>query len=359
MIEYDFGPKSGDFRYYGLRGNLHVVQYLRAAGYNVMPLRTDGSKSPKIEWAKYQQRERVPQELIDKHFVHSAEPSGIGVICGSSSGYLEILDFDAPHLFLPWCRKVAAELGGGFVRRLVVVQTPTGGWHVYYRCMGLESNQKLAQDATGKAQIETRGQGGQAVMPGSPDWTHLTRRPYRLFQGRFHEVPMIGAENHRKVMFEAAMSFDQGPPKRERTRTTDWVRDEYGTEGFGQGTRPGDEFNERATWDEILEPKGWTFLKETGDVSYWQRPDKPGEGPSASVGFCRNEHGKPLMKIFSTNARPLEAGECYDKFAAFTHLYHGGDFEAAAKTLSERGFGRLGLNRDEETVNTFFMEYYQ
>ena len=174
---------------------------------------------------------------------------------------------------------------------------------------------------------------------------------------------MIGGENHRRVMIEAALSFDRSPPKPDRTdrgsTASRWVREEFGTDGFGEGTRPGDEFNQRATWDEILEPKGWTFLRETCGVSYWRRPDKVGQGPSASVGYCHNEDGKPLMKVFSSNARPLEEGEVYDKFAVYTHLHHGGDFEAAARMLAERGFGRTSLTVSETEVNDFFKDYYQ
>jgi hypothetical protein len=362
MPEYDFGPKSDDFRYFGYRGNLHVVEYLRAGGYNIMPLRVDGSKAPKIKWSEYQ-LERVPQELIDKFFVYSSEPSGIGVICGQTSGFLEILDFDYPNLFLPWCRLVAAELGGEFVRRLVVVQTPTGGWHVYYRCMRMEGNRKLALDASGKVRIETRGQGGQAVMPGSPNWTHPSGRPYRLFQGRFHEIPLIGAENHRKVMFEAAVSFDQSPPKPAK-RATDWLRKVYNLDASPSektSDRPGDDFNERADWaEDVLEPAGWTLVRETCGVGYWQRPDKVGKGPSASVAYCKTEAGKELMRVFSSNARPLEEGQTYDRFSAYAHLHHGGDFFAAAEKLASLGYGRYGdLAEHEQKVNDFIKRAYE
>ena len=364
MQIYDFGPKSDDFRFYGFRGNWHVVDYLRQSGYNVMPLRTDGSKAPKIEWSQYQ-LERVPEKLTHKHFVYSKEASGIGVICGSSSGFLEILDFDGPQLFMPWCKLVAAELGGEFVRKLVVVQTPKGGWHVYYRCMQIEGNRKLAYDADGKIQIETRGQGGQAVMPGSPGWTHPTGRPYRLFQGRFHEVPVIGGENHRRVMFEAAISFDKAPPKPARTKPTTkataWVNNVYNLEGDPRTDRPGDDFNERADWGEdVLEPADWTLLREACGVGYWQRPGKTGDGPSASVAYCKTEAGKELMRVFSSNAQPLEEGQTYDKFSAYALLQHGGDFHAAAEKLASLGYGRFGdLAEHEEMVNDFITREYQ
>jgi len=64
------------------------------------------------------------------------------------------------------------------------------------------------------------------------------------------------------------------------------------------------------------------------------------------------------MKVFSSNARPLEEGEVYDKFAVYTHLYHCGDFEAAARVLAGRGFGRVSLLTSEQEVNDFYKDYY-
>jgi len=44
------------------------------------------------------------------------------------------------------------------------------------------------------------------------------------------------------------------------------------------------------------------------------------------------------LYVFSTNAT-LEPHRAFDKFGAYTRLYHGGDISAATRALALRGFG--------------------
>jgi hypothetical protein len=60
------------------------------------------------------------------------------------------------------------QLAPGLVARLVIVQTPKGGRHLYYRCATIAGNQKLAVSADRTVLIETRGEGGYAIIPPSP-----------------------------------------------------------------------------------------------------------------------------------------------------------------------------------------------
>jgi hypothetical protein len=101
------------------------------------------------------------------------------------------------------------------------------------------------------------------------------------------------------------------------------------------GTRPGDDFNARASWPTILEPHGWRLVHYCGEATYWRRPGKS-DGISASV----NYDGRGILWVFSSNAPPLEAGRGYTKFSAFAFLEHHGDFVRAARQLSRWGFGR-------------------
>jgi len=100
------------------------------------------------------------------------------------------------------------------------------------------------------------------------------------------------------------------------------------------GDRPGDDFNVRATWAEILEPAGWPFLYQHDGVGYWCRPGKDG-GTSATTGY----EGTNLFHMFSSSTE-FEANANYTKFAAYTVLNYGGDFSAAAKALAAKGYGK-------------------
>ena len=51
----------------------------------------------------------------------------------------------------------------------------------------------------------------------------------------------------------------------------------------GSGETPND-YNDRATWDEILGPHGWTKARRLGQGWGWRRPDKTDPGISATTG---------------------------------------------------------------------------
>jgi hypothetical protein len=104
------------------------------------------------------------------------------------------------------------------------------------------------------------------------------------------------------------------------------------------GNRPGDDFNDRATWLEILLPHGWTHLGESNGLGYVRRTGKDDGGCSATFGL-RSESGKDLLYVFSSNAHPFEPNRSYTKFAAYALLNHGGDFAAAARALGQAGYG--------------------
>lgn len=112
------------------------------------------------------------------------------------------------------------------------------------------------------------------------------------------------------------------------------------------GGRPGDEFNKKAKWPDILSPHGWRVSHEKMGVTYWIRPGKT-DGHSATTGFCGE-----LLYVFSENALPFESNTAYTKFAAFTILNHGGDFGEAARALSAAGYGvKKTKDRDDVKAN--------
>ncbi|WP_194821277.1 hypothetical protein [Micromonospora sp. S-DT3-3-22] len=97
---------------------------------------------------------------------------------------------------------------------------------------------------------------------------------------------------------------------------------------------PGEDFNARATWPQILGPAGWREHYTQDDVTYWTRPGKP-TGISAST----NALGTDKLHVFTTGASPLEGGESYSKFGAYAALHFGGDHKSAARALGQQGYG--------------------
>jgi putative DNA primase/helicase len=245
------------------------------------------------------------------------------------SGQLEILDFDAPETFTPWGDMVDA-IAPGLLPRLPLVQTPSDGKHVYYRSAVIEGNQRLAQrpDAKGRPEvmIETRGEGGYAIIPPSPPTCHPRRKPYLLLRGDLATIPSITSEE-RAILLNAARSFNQ------------WVKPARVISGAASpgathtyGDRPGDILNANARWADILEPHGWIHVGQRGQATLWKRPGKQARGCSATTNFG----GSDLLFVFSSNAWPFAPETAYTKFSAYTWLEHEGDFNAAAKALASR-----------------------
>ena len=106
----------------------------------------------------------------------------------------------------------------------------------------------------------------------------------------------------------------------------------------GGELRPGDDFNARACWDEILQPAGWVEVTRRGKTVFWRRPGKDGRTWSATTGHCVSDAGE-LLYVFSANAAPFAPMKSYSRFAAYTLLNHAGDYKAAARALAGKGYG--------------------
>jgi putative DNA primase/helicase len=312
--------------------------YVRA-GLSVLPVRSDGSKAPATpKWKDYQYR--LPTEAEIEEWFGKGQRTGIGIISGAVSGGLELIDFDAEAetIYPAWGELVEAEVPG-LLGQLCVVKTPKG-FHARYRCTEtpIPGNTKLAMtaDRPVKVLIETRGEGGYGLAPGSPLECHDSRLPYTHHSGpELSQIQTITSVE-RETLIRCARSFDRSA-----------AAEPHETIGnHDVGLSPGDDYSSRGPdWSEILEQHGWACVRQQGHVRYWRRPGKDGAGWSATTGRCSNRKGHDLFCVFSTNADPFpgpvngRACSSHSKFSAFTLLYHGGDFKVAARVLAADGFG--------------------
>lgn len=99
---------------------------------------------------------------------------------------------------------------------------------------------------------------------------------------------------------------------------------------------PWHDYEARTDWAEILEPHGWAFCHQRGNVRYWVRPGKEKrDGFSASTG---RDPARDRLWVF-TDATPFEPSRPYTKFGALVVLEYGGDHVAAGRDLRRQGFG--------------------
>lgn len=105
---------------------------------------------------------------------------------------------------------------------------------------------------------------------------------------------------------------------------------------------PGTDFNRRGSWlDTGLFDAGWKWARQTGpDSGLITRPGKD-LGVSASIGMTTSkENGWPLFWLWSTSVPDLIPEQPYTRFGLYAALRHSGDFQAAAKELASKGYGR-------------------
>ena len=168
-----------------------ALNYL-AAGLSVLPARKK-EKCPVFKWKEYQ--EHVPTEHAVKTWF-ADDHDAICIVCGKVSGNLEVIDFDNHgELFPKWKEAIPADLFG----KLVVERTPSGGYHVAYRCANeVSPNLKLAQgkrDGRIVTLIETCGTGGLVLCSPTDG--------YEFVQGTYEALPRLTKEEQEILLYAA------------------------------------------------------------------------------------------------------------------------------------------------------------
>ena len=317
-----------------------AMAYL-AAGLSCLPA-AKARKHPAIgSWKNWQTR--LPTE-VEVRAWFSNPHDAICVVSGAVSGNLECMDFDQHgELFAAWIEKVET----GLLAQLVIEQTPSGGYHVCYRCDDpVEGNLKLARgirDGKQNTLIETRGEGGLFIC--------APTEGYALQQGDFAHLPTISPDA-RQALLDAARSLDELPAASTPTAIAGAnVGDFRAVSGDSRdGDRwerfPGDDYNERGDFRSLLKYYGWQYVRSRPDGNEdWTRPGKdPKLGISATF-----KDG--CFYVFSTDAAPFEPQIKYSPFAIYATLRHNGDFTAAAGDLARQGFGKARYAANEVTFN--------
>ncbi len=298
----------------------------------------DGSKAPQGSW-KDGQAHRAGEAQLEAWY--SRGLTGVGWITGAVSGGLEVLDFDDRSVWALFQRFCADAGLQELLDRMIAgyLEYSPNGAHLVYRCSAIEGNQKLAMRAMPgsaskwKSIIETRGEGGFIIVAPSHGSVNANGR-YELKSGDPSTIPTITPEE-RAGLFMVAKTFDESLK----------VTDERRPVRTGAGERPGDSFNARASWAEVLEPHGWVRVFSSGGKTSWRRPGKE-QGISATTGHA----GTDLLYVFSTST-VFESGRGFSKFSAYGILNHGGDFSEASRTLGNLGYG-LELPHVDPGVDT-------
>jgi P4 family phage/plasmid primase-like protien len=308
---------------------------LHEAGLCVLPAATDGSKRPAVDWKRWQHERPDVAQLTD--WLTSGRYDGIGVVAGAVSGNVEMTELEgraAQAGALARILDIATEAGDReLIDRLLagyVVISPSGGIHIVYRVgegFTVPGNTKLAATAEHVTLAETRGEGGWYVTAPSFGRTHPTHRPWALATAGV--IPTITADE-RDRFHALVRTLDERPVAAPSTPNPFAPLSRAGST---DGISPGDDYNARTTWDEVLTADGWTRAFTRGEVTMWRRPGKT-HGISATTG-----HMGDWLYPF-TSSTVLEPERTYTRFGYLAAWTHGGDHAKAAQALQSLGYGR-------------------
>ncbi|MCG6499426.1 phage/plasmid primase, P4 family [Kitasatospora sp. A2-31] len=328
-----------------------------AAGASVVRVALDGTKRPLGDW-KGAQSVRATEDQIRTWFA-DGHP-GLGVVMGAVSGGLEMFEFEGRAVeegLAAQYNEIVEASGLAEVWNAVKCgytdRSPSGGFHVVWRVVNgpVAGNTKLAarparpEELTDRERqvlaerpgkifqrdlIETRGDGGQSVMAPSHGPVHDTGLPYVLLAGGPSTVAVINADE-RDALLEIARMLDQMPAVEPAPAPLPGPREPRWDDG---GISPGDDFEARTPWADILTPHGWTHIVTQGRTAYWRRPGKT-LGVSATTG---HDPARDRLYVF-TSSTEFDPERPYTKFGAYALLEHRGDHSAAAKELRRRGYG--------------------
>jgi putative DNA primase/helicase len=321
-----------------------ALQY-QAAGLSVIPiLPADpaGDKRPAVAWRPYIDQ---PASRGQINAWWGQQDYGIGIAMGTASGNLMMIELEGRAAgSLQELADLATQTGLTTLWNRVipggaVEQSPSGGIHIYLHVdlqpdETLPGNQKLARqpnpDHAGTPRVlvlaETRGQGGYSVVAPTDGRFHHTGQPWTVLTGSIANAPHVTLPEY-KDLCQLFATLDTMP-------TQAPIKPAQARSQF-DGVTPGDDFEAKTPWNDILTPHGWTPVYTRGSETFWRRPGKTA-GISASTGHAGD---RDRLYIWSTSTE-FDSETPYTKLGAYAILNHAGDMSKAAKTLYDKGYGK-------------------
>lgn len=274
------------------------------AGLNILPA-SSKEKRPLCAWKRYIKQ----RPSFDEVFSSITNLDALALVCGESSGGVEVIDFDQSAAAFPafW------EIEKVNCAECVVETSQSGGKHLIYRREDCGSSLKLASNEKGVL-IETRGRGGICIISPSVGYT--------LERGDFTHLPILSRGDCEKI-FTTARSFDE-TKKELRPVGVNIARVESVQ---SDGDSVAERLRNGYEWLDSLQRAGWLFLFENENYFYFSRPFQNVKG---KIGGSFSKIDK-FFHCFTSNAPPLEVDRSYSPLQLIAALDFDGDESRAAK----------------------------
>jgi hypothetical protein len=308
--------------------NSLLIAAYRYISNGICVIATDDEKRSCRQWKQYEDR-IITIEEAEKLF-ELPQARGLAIVCGPPSGNLEVIDIDTKYdptktLFDDYMQAIK-DNDECLHSSLMIIQTRSGGYHLYYRCSTITGNKKLARRETEpherdnkddkvRVLIETRGYRGYVIAPP----TH----GYTVIKGE--AIPTITPEQ-REMLWELARTFNQLVEEPARSNTS------RGYNAKEYGLSPFEDYNNRGDVVGLLEQHGWKVISENNEKVVFRRPGK-------DVGTSGNYNKvKKWFSVFTTSS-VFEPEKAYQPYAVYAVLECNKDFKECARRLLAAGYG--------------------
>ena len=275
------------------------------------------------KWGRY--KTKLPGEETKKW------SGGVAIVCGKVSGGLWVFDFDVKYgdRWNEWVDLVVKD-SPDLLSKVVVETTPSRGYHVYFRTNMDATTTKFARNKDGDAMIEAKGERGYVFC--------APAEGYDLLFGDFSKIQTLTDEEVGELV-SCAITLDEAP-------VVEYRPVERSLKAM-EGLSPLDDYDARSDLPGLLERHGWKILSAKGSRVVFRRPGKDENSQSATW-----NHIPDRFYIFSTNSEPFQSLMIYKASAVYAILEHGGDFNAAAKSLYANKYGdrQIQSSLDKEFV---------
>lgn len=288
-------------------------------------IKTNENKIPMGKWKEHS----IKQNTISDWYSHFKSGGSVGIVCGSVSGNLEVIDIDTKN---DPTKKIATDYGSlipeDIKGKILMSKTPSGGFHFIYRCPEciIDKSMELAKHTDGAVIIETRGDTGYI--------NH--NKKYKLVKGgKINlidlevDIPEITPEE-RDTLFTIARSLNRYFERKTKGNG----------ENFKYDKEYINEFNKNFNIIPLMVEKGWEETYDDGERVSLKRP-----GETSALHSAYYFKDSNLLYVHSTSTS-FRAQQPYNNFQIVQELLFKDDTNSYTKSLSY--INKLGYEDKKE-----------
>lgn len=291
-------------------------------GILVVPCTHTRPIQPLVEYSHW--REKKPERSEYQQIWEKHSTAGHLMLCES----IESIDLDTKNqLFgqdiIGDFEREIKNLNPDLFKKILIEQSPSGGMHYIYRTETPGASCTLARRPSDDDELRENPKLKYRTLVDYLAHGKLCRihpsQGYKLIQGNFLEVPFI-SDDERRQLLSAALSLNSY-----------YDQPEHHYHNGNGTTRPGDEYNDKTTPDDILnllQRNGWRFLRRRGPYIDLNRP-----GARNQTGVDGTIHTDQKWFYPWSSSCGFPQQKAYDFFGTYAILEHSGDIGRAARSL--------------------------